>query len=254
MAASAGQQDGQRITLRAFWPMFVGMAVAGAAAVVASASTLAELAREAGWVAWTPWLLPAALDVAGAVGGWCWLRPGAPGRARAFGRVVAVVGAVGTLVGNAAGHLVASGYLEPGPVLVVVVGAVPPAVLVALAHLTALLTADEQPRAVEAAPVVAPRASVPAEPPVAPGAAGAVPARPVPARPRAVAAAGTDRAVVVAQVAQRIRDGREPGVRELAREHGKSPNWASGVVRDARTRAEQDQDGEQPADDEERAA
>jgi hypothetical protein len=124
--------------------MYAGMAVAGAAAVVASASTLAALARAAGWVAWTPWLLPAALDVAGAAAGWCWLRPGAPDRARRFGRVVALLGAAGTLAGNAAGHLVASGYLRPGPVLVVAVGAVPAGVLVALAHLTALLAAGEQ--------------------------------------------------------------------------------------------------------------
>lgn len=127
------------------WPLYLGMAVAGSAAVVASASTLAALARVAGWVGWTPWLLPAALDVGGSVGGWCWLRPGTPSRARDFGRAVALVGAAGTLVGNAAGHLIASRYLHPGPGLVVIVGAVPAGVLVALVHLAALLTATDPP-------------------------------------------------------------------------------------------------------------
>jgi DNA-binding transcriptional ArsR family regulator len=64
-------------------------------------------------------------------------------RARAFGRVVALVGAAGTLVGNAAGHLIAVDYLRPGPLLVVVVGAVPAAVLMSLAHLAALLTGGD---------------------------------------------------------------------------------------------------------------
>ncbi len=131
--------------LRGAWPLYVGMAVAATAAVVASASTLAALAKAAGWSGWTPWLLPAALDIGGSVGGWCWLNPGAPTAARSFGRAVALIGAAGTLVGNAAGHLIASGYLHPGPELVVIVGAVPAAVLVALAHLAALLTGDRYP-------------------------------------------------------------------------------------------------------------
>ena len=125
------------------WPLHVGMGVAGAAAVVASASTLADLARAAGWAGWTPWLLPAALDVGGAAAGWCWLRTGAAWPARRYGRTVALAGATGTLVGNGAGHLTATGYLNPGPVLVVMVGAVPAAVLIALAHLAALLSADD---------------------------------------------------------------------------------------------------------------
>jgi DNA-binding transcriptional ArsR family regulator len=126
-------------SFRLSWPLYAGMLVAGAAAVVASASTLSTLARAAGWQGWTPWLLPAALDIGGSAGGWCWLRPGVPDQARRFGRVVALAGAGGSLVGNAAGHLMATGYLLPGPVLVVIVGAIPAAVLVALAHLAALL-------------------------------------------------------------------------------------------------------------------
>ena len=132
----------RNLRLRDTWPLYFGMAIAGSAAVVASASTLADLARVAGWSPWTPWLLPAALDVGGSVGGWCWLRPGAPPRARSFGRAVALTGAAGTLVGNAAGHLIGSGYLTVGPVLVVIVGAIPAAVLIALAHLAALLATD----------------------------------------------------------------------------------------------------------------
>lgn len=128
------------------WPLYTGMAVAGSAAVVASASTLAGLAQVAGWAGWTPWLLPAALDVGGSVGGWCWLRADIPARARGFGRSLALAGATTTLVGNAAGHLISSGYLTGGPALVVIVGAVPAAVLVALVHLAALLTSSARPR------------------------------------------------------------------------------------------------------------
>jgi hypothetical protein len=66
------------LSFRLGWPLYAGMLVAGAAAVVASASTLAALAQAAGWSSWTPWLLPAALDIGGSAGGWCWLRPGVP--------------------------------------------------------------------------------------------------------------------------------------------------------------------------------
>lgn len=136
---AARHQTTAPTTGRALWPIWFGMTIAGTAAVVASAYTLAALATAAGWAAWTPWLLPASIDVGGAVGGWCWLRPGAPDRARAYGRGLALTGGAGTILGNAVGHLVSSGYLQPGPVLVVVVGAVPAAMLVALAHLAALL-------------------------------------------------------------------------------------------------------------------
>ncbi len=131
-------------TWRIRWPLYAGMSVAGAAAVVASASTLASLARTAGWSSWTPWLLPAAVDIGGSAGGWCWLRPGIPDRARNFGATVAIVSATASLIGNAAGHLLAAGYLSAGPVLVVIVGAIPAMVLVALAHLAALLGAQVQ--------------------------------------------------------------------------------------------------------------
>lgn len=126
-------------TWRLRWPLYAGMSVAGAAAVVASASTLAALARTAGWSSWTPWLLPAAVDIGGSAGGWCWLRPGIPDPARRFGAIVAIVSACASLIGNAAGHLLAAEYLTAGPVLVIIVGAVPAMVLVALAHLAALL-------------------------------------------------------------------------------------------------------------------
>lgn len=222
------------LALRAGWPLYLGMAVAGAAAVVASASTLAHLASTAGWAGWTPWLLPAALDVGGAAGGWCWLRPGAPERARRFGRVVALVGAAGTLVGNAAGHLIASDYLEPGPLLVVIVGAVPAAVLMALAHLAALLaTGDERPARVRVArqttpPAPRPRTTPPAvtstpapeqpdgdEPPTLPLRLTAVPAL-TRAKPAASDVSDT-RAAVLAAIEQT-----QPTVAELVRATGRS--------------------------------
>ncbi len=64
---------------------------------------------------------------------------------RRFGRTVALAGAGGSLAGNAAGHLLATGYVHPGPILVVIVGAIPAAVLVSLAHLAALLSVPAPP-------------------------------------------------------------------------------------------------------------
>lgn len=127
------------------WPLYVGLTVAGAAAVVASATTLADLATSAGWTGLTPWLLPASLDVGSAVGVWSWLRPGVPEGARSFARTLAIVGSSGTLVGNAVGHLIASSFLGSSPLLVIAVGAAPAAMLVALAHLAALLVVQSTP-------------------------------------------------------------------------------------------------------------
>ncbi|WP_285623859.1 winged helix-turn-helix domain-containing protein [Kineosporia sp. NBRC 101677] len=79
------------------------------------------------------------MDIGGSAGGWCWLRPGIPHRAKRFGAIVAITSAAASLVGNAAGHLLAAGYLTTGPVLIMIVGAIPAMVLVALAHLAALL-------------------------------------------------------------------------------------------------------------------
>jgi hypothetical protein len=113
------------LNLRQGWPLYAGMVVAGAAAVMASASTLAGLAREAGWSGWTPWLLPAVLDVGGNAGGGCWLRLDVPDSPRAFGRVVALAGAAATLLGNAAGY-----PPEPSGTLLVGQGEVTPQQLI----------------------------------------------------------------------------------------------------------------------------
>ena len=128
------------------WPLRAGFAVAITAGVLSSAPTLAGLADATGWAGASPWLLPAALDVGGAVGGWCWALTDATPAARRFGRSLALAGAGGSIIGNSAGHLAATGYLHPGPVLVVIVGAVPVAVLVALAHLAALLSEPLTPK------------------------------------------------------------------------------------------------------------
>ena len=66
------------VNLRQTWPLYAGMTIAAAAAVVASASTLAELARTAGWSTWTPWLLPAPSTSAGASVGGAGYAPACP--------------------------------------------------------------------------------------------------------------------------------------------------------------------------------
>jgi hypothetical protein len=116
-----------------------GLLVVWAAAMIASFSTLAGLAAAAGWHGRSAWLLPLCLDALGMSAGRVWMNPKAPGSARSYARVVTLAAVVLSVLGNAAGHMVTTGYVVPGLVLVVLVGAVPPASIAAVVHLAVLV-------------------------------------------------------------------------------------------------------------------
>ncbi|MFG1610747.1 DUF2637 domain-containing protein [Actinoplanes sp. NPDC049265] len=117
------------------------MAVAAASSAIASFAGLRGLAEVAGWPARLAWLLPITIDAYAMTSARVWLA-GTPaaGRARRFARANAVGAIATSIVGNAGYHLVASGLLTISWPIVVLVGAVPAAVLGLTAHLHALRT------------------------------------------------------------------------------------------------------------------
>jgi len=117
------------------------MAVAAASAAVASFAGLRGLAEVAGWPDRLAWLLPITIDAYAMTSARVWLA-GTPAvdRARSFARANAIGAIVTSIVGNAGYHLAASGLLTISWPVIVLVGAVPAAVLGLTAHLHALRT------------------------------------------------------------------------------------------------------------------
>lgn len=124
------------------------LVIVAAAAAVLSFTTLTALAGAVGFLPagepfWlrpgTAWLLPVTIDVGAAAGSLVWLSR--TGRARAFGRALALALLGLSVAGNAVGHALAVAD-RPHPLvmglLVVVVSAIPPAVLGAVVHLAML--------------------------------------------------------------------------------------------------------------------
>lgn len=124
--------------------LFGGALVVAVAAGWASFATLAALAEATQWPGGY-FLLPTSIDVLGALACYVWLTKSFPQDARRFARwtTLAVIGA--SVVGNGIGHLVTSGKLTPSVLLIVLVGAVPPASLAALIHLIVLATSTPVP-------------------------------------------------------------------------------------------------------------
>lgn len=126
--------DGQRD-----WWVIVGMTVAAISAAVASFAGLRGLAQVAGWPDRLAWLLPVTIDAYAMTSARVWLA-GTLGssRARNFARANAIGAIATSIVGNAGYHLVATGLVAISWPIVVLVGAVPAAVLGLTAHLHAL--------------------------------------------------------------------------------------------------------------------
>lgn len=146
--------------MRRDWLGSIGLALVVLAAVVASFSTLASLAAVAGWGESASWLLPVCLDALGMIACRVWLSKSAPESARSYAKWIALVTVGVSIVGNAAGHLAATGHLSQSIVLVVLVGAVPPAGLAAGIHLAVLRGKLSVP---DAAPVPAEKTKTAAE-------------------------------------------------------------------------------------------
>ncbi len=121
-----------------------GMLIAAASAAVASFAGLRGLALITGWPQRLAWLLPLTLDAYAMTSARVWLASTTrTRRARRFARANAVGAITASIAGNATYHAVTVGLLTVSPPIVVLVGAVPAAVLGLTAQLNALRTLAE---------------------------------------------------------------------------------------------------------------
>ena len=128
---------------RDLWVM-AGMLIAAASAAVASFTGLRGLALITGWPARLAWLLPVTLDAYAMTSARVWLASTTRARrARRFARANAIGAIAASIAGNATYHSVTVGLMQITPPIVVLVGAVPAAVLGFTAHLHALRTLVE---------------------------------------------------------------------------------------------------------------
>nr|BFE65915.1 hypothetical protein GCM10020063_104410 [Dactylosporangium thailandense] len=129
-----GRRDG--------WVM-AGMLVAATSAAVASFTGLRGLALLSGWPERLAILLPVTIDAYAMTSARVWLAGISPRRAIRFARANAIGAISASIVGNAIYHAAAAGLLVVSWPVVVVVGAVPAAVLGLTAHLHAVRTGDD---------------------------------------------------------------------------------------------------------------
>ena len=123
------------------WWVIVGMTVAAISAAVASFAGLRGLAQVAGWPDRLAWLLPVTIDAYAMTSARVWLAgPVGSSRVRRFARANAIGAIATSIIGNVGFHLIAAGLITVSWPIVVLVGAVPAAVLGLTAHLHALQT------------------------------------------------------------------------------------------------------------------
>ncbi|ROO89574.1 uncharacterized protein DUF2637 [Actinocorallia herbida] len=116
-----------------------GMLVSAASAAVASFSGLYGLAVFAGWPLRLAWLLPLTVDAYAMTSARVWLaRTTESDAARGFARINALLAITASITGNSVYHAISTGLLPMSWPVVVLVGAVPAAVLGLTAHLHAL--------------------------------------------------------------------------------------------------------------------
>ena len=121
------------------WWVVAGMTIAAASATLASFTGLRGLAAMTGWPATLAWLLPVTLDAYAMTAARVWLAPSTrSSAARSFARANALVAITASITGNAAYHAVHAGLLAVTWPMIVIVGAVPAAILGLTAHLHAL--------------------------------------------------------------------------------------------------------------------
>lgn len=125
------------------WVM-VGMTIAAASAAVASFAGLRGLALVAGWPVQLAWLLPVTLDAYAMTSARVWLAGSTLARrARRFARLNAIGAITASIAGNAVYQVELVGLLRISWPIVVLVGAVPAAVLGLTSHLQAIRTLVE---------------------------------------------------------------------------------------------------------------
>ncbi|MET7393530.1 DUF2637 domain-containing protein [Dactylosporangium sp. NPDC005572] len=127
-----------------------GMLIAATSAAVASFTGLRGLALLSGWPERLAILLPVTIDAYAMTSARVWLAGVSPRRAIRFARANAIGAITTSIIGNAIYHAAAADLLDVTWPVVVVVGAVPAAVLGLTAHLHAVRTAqDSAPEAPE---------------------------------------------------------------------------------------------------------
>jgi hypothetical protein len=134
MPSNEGQVQGARD-----WWVIFGMSVTAVSAAVSSFSGLRSLAVASGWPETLSPLFPLTVDAYAMTATRVWLSGSSrSSQARRFARWNAILAIGLSLVGNAVWHLIAAKVLTVTWVIVVLVGAVPPAVLGLLSHLAVL--------------------------------------------------------------------------------------------------------------------
>lgn len=123
------------------WWTRSGLALIVGITIATSYTTLAELARFAGWGEYMSWAFPAALDLLALVACRIWLSPTFPPHARTYAKWVTMIASGLSVAGNGVGHLASTGHIAPGLLLVVMVGSVAPASLATVVHLASLASA-----------------------------------------------------------------------------------------------------------------
>jgi hypothetical protein len=126
------------------WVM-TGMLIAATSAAVASFTGLRGLALLSGWPERLAVLLPVTIDAYAMTAARVWLAGVSPRRATRFARANAIGAITASIIGNAVYHAAAAGLLTVSWPVVVVVGAVPAAVLGLTAHLHAVRTVADSP-------------------------------------------------------------------------------------------------------------
>lgn len=135
--------------------MWVLLAVVAGAAAVLSFSALRDLALTVGFDTELAWLLPITIDAGAAAGCLVWLAvDGTTEVTRRFARNLTWALLVGSVAGNAVEHGLSAYGLVATWWLVVLVSAVPPAVLGAVVHLAVLVRQRDLPVVVADLPVV----------------------------------------------------------------------------------------------------
>ncbi|MEV0660811.1 DUF2637 domain-containing protein [Actinomadura luteofluorescens] len=139
------------------WWVVIGMTIAAVSAAVASFAGLYGLATVAGWPVRLAWLLPITIDAHAMTSARVWLASTTrSAAARRFARTNALGAIALSITGNAAYHAIGAGLIDLSWPIVVLVGAVPAAVLGLTAHLHALRSRIDAPHLVEDASTAVP--------------------------------------------------------------------------------------------------
>lgn len=122
---------------------WLGLILVGAAAAILTFTTLRSLAEACGFTGWSAWLLPVAVDAAGAVATNIWLTGRDSPAVVRFACSWALTAAFISLLGNATQHGLAAYRLAPPWWVVVVVAMIAPLAFVGTVHLMVLLAKAE---------------------------------------------------------------------------------------------------------------